>query len=92
MSAPIGNKFAAKAKEWEQALKRAMARKADGDFRATLDEIAVVVVAKALDGDKDAWTEIGNRLDGKPIQGIAGHDGGPARVIIGWMTTPQSES
>lgn len=48
MSAPIGNKFAAKAKEWEQALKRAMARKADGDFRATLDEIAKVDESKAF--------------------------------------------
>ena len=70
MAAPPGNQFAAKAKDWEQALKRAMARKAEGDFRVTLTKIADVVVDKALDGDKDAWREIADRLDGKPAQSL----------------------
>ena len=70
MSAPIGNKNAAKAKEWEQALKRAMARKAEGDFRNTLDVIASGVVDLAMGGNKDAWQEIANRMDGKPAQAI----------------------
>lgn len=72
MAAPIGNQYAAKAKEWEQSLKRAMARKADGDFRKTLDCIAERVVAAALDGERDAWREIADRMDGKPAQAIVG--------------------
>ncbi len=72
MAAPIGNQFAAKAKEWEQALKRAMARKAEGDFRKTLDAIASNVVDMALAGEREAWQEIGNRMDGKPAQAIVG--------------------
>jgi hypothetical protein len=70
MSAPVGNQFAAKAREWEQSLKRAMARKADGDFRKTLDAIATTVVDKALEGEREAWMEIGNRMDGKPAQAL----------------------
>ena len=70
MAAPIGNQFAAKAKDWEQALKRAMARKAEGDYRVTLTKIADVVVEKALDGDKDAWREVAERMDGKTAQGL----------------------
>lgn len=82
MGAPVGNQSAAKAKEWEQALKRAMARKADGDFRQTLDRIASEVVDKALAGEKDAWVEIGNRMDGKPAQAVdLGSD--PDRPVIG---------
>jgi hypothetical protein len=37
---------------------------------------------QALAGNKDAWKEIGERLDGKPAQAIVGHDGGPLTVEI----------
>lgn len=77
MAAPAGNQFAAKAKEWEQSLKRAMARRAEGDFRKTLDQIADTVVAQAISGDDKAWSEIGNRLDGKVPQAIVGSDEHP---------------
>jgi hypothetical protein len=89
MGAPVGNQSAAKAKEWEQALKRAMARKADGDFRQTLDKIASEVIDKALAGEKDAWMEIGNRMDGKPAQAIVGgaEDDEPVKVLqrVEWL-------
>jgi hypothetical protein len=39
--------------------------------REALERIAQRVVDKALDGDRDAIVEIGNRLDGKPRQEIA---------------------
>lgn len=70
MGAPVGNQNGAKAKEWAQSLQRAMARRAEGDFRVTLAEIADVVVGKALDGDKDAWREIADRMDGKTAQAV----------------------
>jgi len=56
-----GNNNAAKSKVWEQALARA-ARPKD------LEEIATVVVNAAKAGQQWAVQEIGNRLDGKPIQ------------------------
>lgn len=87
MPAPVGNQYAAKAKEWQQSLRRAMARKADGDFRGTLDKIAETVVDLALAGNKDAWQEIANREDGKPTQVIGGDaESAPVGVqVFGWM-------
>jgi hypothetical protein len=70
MAAAQGNQYSAKGKEWAQSLQRAMARRAEGDFRVTLAEIADVVVGKALDGDKDAWREIADRMDGKTAQAV----------------------
>lgn len=59
--APIGNQNAVKGKIWEQALKRA-ARPKD------LEEVAMKVLAAAKAGEAWAVTELGNRLDGKPMQ------------------------
>jgi hypothetical protein len=63
-----GNKNPAKAKPWKEALRKSLIQ-----FEATgikpgeaLAKIAERVVTDALAGDKDAWTEIANRLDGKP--------------------------
>jgi hypothetical protein len=83
MAAPLGNQFAAKAKEWEQSLKRAMARRADGDFRKTLDCIADRVIDQALEGDDKAWREIGDRIDGKVPQAIVGAaDHPPVQITL----------
>ena len=59
-------------KPWQEALKTAMARKAEGDYRLTLTKVAETVVEAALAGDRDAWKEIGDRMDGKPAQAIIG--------------------
>lgn len=69
-----GNQNARKAKLWEQALKRALARAAGSTVDAGLDKIADKVVAQAMNGDKDAWDEIAVRIDGKPAQAIIGGD------------------
>lgn len=78
MGAPVGNQNAKKAKRWQDALVKALARfeSAEGQIAAgqALDKIAEMVVMKALGGDKDAIAEIGNRLDGKPAQAIVGGD------------------
>jgi hypothetical protein len=46
-----------------------------------LRRIADVVIKKAIDGDKDAINEIGNRLDGKPAQAIEGTGDGGAIIL-----------
>ena len=85
MAAPVGNQNAKKAKRWEDALNKAMARfcTEDGKVKAgeALDKIAETVVMQALAGSKDAWQEIGNRLDCKVAQAIIGdEDSDPIQV------------
>ena len=73
MGAPSGNQNAKKAKRWQDALWKALQRFESRDIKAgeALDKLAERVVLDALGGSKDAWQEIGNRLDGKPHQTIA---------------------
>lgn len=66
--APIGNTNASKNRPWADALKRALARAANGKLDHGLDRIADRVVSAAMEGEKEAWQEIANRLDGKPTQ------------------------
>ncbi len=87
MAAPIGNQNARKAKRWEDALNKAMARYTSENVKVgeALDKIAETVVIQALAGSKDAWQEIGNRLDGKAPQALihTGDDeGGPVKQSI----------
>lgn len=67
MAAPKGNRNAAKGKDWESALRRALAQH---ESRQALTNIALKVVNKALEGDMAAIKEIGDRLDGKAAQSI----------------------
>lgn len=97
--APLGNQNAKKAKRWQDALNKALARFAteDGKVKAgeALDKIAETVVIQALAGDRDAWQEIGNRLDGKVAQAIIGGDDGdpPVRIArIELVALPPKES
>lgn len=69
MSAPIPATRRKSDKVWRDALIRALARRSEeGGFTAGLDAVADQVIAAATEGDKDAWKEIGDRLDGKPKQ------------------------
>ena len=75
--APKGNKNAAKKRlPWQQALKRSLTRYAakhgekSPNYRRGLDKVADQVVQDAVEGNKDAWMEIANRLEGKPAQEI----------------------
>lgn len=80
MPAPIGNQNAAKAKRWQKALERALARKF-GEVDEGLTIIAAQVVNAAEKGDRDAWREIGDRIDGKPAQTIQGDAENPLHLI-----------
>jgi hypothetical protein len=72
--APKGNRHAAKGRDWQDAIRFALASYEDSTVQRgrALKEIAKTVVRLALGGDKDAYQEIGNRLDGKPVQAVEG--------------------
>ena len=83
VGAPLGNTNSAKAKPWQKALERALARHG-GDVDSGLNPLAEKVLKLALDGDKDAWQEIANRLDGKPAQQLihSGDSESPLTITI----------
>jgi len=58
-------------KEWTWAgLLRSAMEKNNLDGESIKEEVASVLVAKAMDGDVPALKELGNRLDGLPKQSI----------------------
>lgn len=84
MPAPIGNQNAKQAKIWQQAIKRAVARRANGTIDSGLDELADKLIALVATGDLPALKELGDRLDGKPHQSVAldgDGEGGPLNII-----------
>jgi hypothetical protein len=85
MGAPVGNQNAAKAKMWRAAIERALEARGAGDRLAALNALAAKLLDKAEEGDMSALKELGDRLDGKSVQPIAGSDGDPAvQLEIGW--------
>ncbi len=77
-----GNKNAKKAKIWADAVRRAIARKANGDLSGGLDRLADKLVDAADAGEQWAVLELGNRLDGKPAQAIIGGDADDPAISI----------
>lgn len=77
--APEGNHNAAKGREWTEAIRHALLTYESDKIerKQALKAIAMRLVEKAIEGEKDAWQEIGNRLDGKPAQIIAGDADSP---------------
>lgn len=73
MAAPSGNQNAKKGKAWFDALRKECVQ------RNALEDIAKVVVEKALAGEQWAIQEIGNRMDGKPAQALE-HSGAVATL------------
>jgi hypothetical protein len=85
MAAPIGNQNAARAKVWKAAIERALEVRGAGDRLAALNALAEKLLAKAEEGDMSALKELGDRLDGKSVQPVAGDaDGPPVALEIGW--------
>jgi hypothetical protein len=70
MAAPVGNQNAKKAKIWEQAIKRALARKANSTVDKGLDALADKLIEAGMSGDPWALKEIGDRVDGKSVQQV----------------------
>lgn len=75
MGAPVGNQNAKKAKRWNAAITRALAKISDGQgVEAGLDKLAAQLVKAAEAGEQWALIEVGNRMDGKPAQVLVGGD------------------
>lgn len=76
-----GNQNARKAKLFEGALKRALARAA-GTVDEGLAKVADALVRAGVAGEQWAVKEIGDRLDGKPAQSVAlsGDEENPLRI------------
>ena len=85
VGAPLGNKNAAKAHIFYDAVKRAIAQDDGKRLRAAAEKLL------DLDAEGTPWAvqELANRLDGKPSQSVAltGDDGGPVqlgfKVVLG---------
>lgn len=74
--APLGNDNATKGKEFNLALRRALARKAnEPDYRKGLDLVADELVKAACAGEQWAVKEVADREDGKSVQAITVPDG-----------------
>lgn len=94
--AQLGNKNPSKNKPWREALDRALAqfehKLPDGSVAVKQGEvlraIADRIVLQALAGDKDAWQEIANRLDGKHIQPVDVEVDGTFTVTVKQFTLP----
>lgn len=69
MAAPAGNQNAKKPKDFESALRRALARSGES-VAGGLDTVADKLVAAAGLGEQWAVREVADRLDGKPKQAI----------------------
>ena len=88
MAAPKVPKGAKSDKEWRDTIRLAVyeVRKdpADGKAKKVLRQLARKLVDRALDGDIAALKEIGDRLDGKPVQGVelGGPEGVPVTFIM----------
>lgn len=66
MAAPIGNKNASKNRPWAEAINRALLAEDGKKLRAVAEKLIV----QALEGDVQALKEIGDRIDGKALQGL----------------------
>lgn len=80
--APAGNSNAAKGREWAAAIDRALAQRSKVDKVNALDALAEKLLRLCDEGDMTALKELGDRLDGKPVQAITGAGGGPLTVEI----------
>ena len=85
-----GNNNAGKNKAWREALDKELKQYVNKDASIergqALRRIARGVVEAALDGNKDAYQEIANRLDGRPAQSVSveGNPNKPIGVVLPW--------
>lgn len=77
MAAAIGNQYAARDKVWRRAIERALSERSLVEQRDALDSLADKLLAQCDKGDLVALKELGDRLDGKPSQVIAGDPEAP---------------
>lgn len=78
--APKGNNNASKNKVWSDAIRKVVVQ------RQALDALAIALVEKALSGDLQALKELGDRLEGKPVQSVEQDTNISGDVkVYGWL-------
>lgn len=68
--APLGNTNSAKNRVWSLAIQQALSKRSKGDQMKTLRELAEVLLSRCDEGDLSALKELGDRLEGKPLQSV----------------------
>ena len=84
MPAPKNPKGAKSDKLWREAISLALHEEDGVTQKKKLRRIAEKLVTLAMDGDMQAIKEIGDRMDGKPVQGIAGDSDQPFEHVFRW--------
>lgn len=81
--APLGNTNAKNKSIFQQAVKRALARKG-GNVEGGLNKVADKLIESALNGEQWAIKEIADRLDGKAAQAVSvgGDPDNPLNLIV----------
>lgn len=80
--APEGNQNSSKSNRlWAETIRRAVVQ-SDAE---RLRRIAEALLTKAEEGDMNAIKELGDRLDGKSVQGIEQKTEHSGEVQFGWL-------
>ncbi len=77
-----GNQAAAHGFRWRQAIANALKQRSKRDQVVALELLAHKLIDMALAGDLGAIKEIGNRLDGLPVQSVAVQEHKDLTVIV----------
>lgn len=85
---PHGNDYAKRGTMWRDAIRKAVTQD-----KGALDTIARKIIAAAKEGDLAAIREIGDRLDGKAVQGLelGGPNGKPIPSKIEMVVVDPNE-
>ena len=86
-----GNPNGLKPTPWAEALKIVAQEPVDLDGRKRLRLLAEKVFEMAMDGDMQAIQEIGNRLDGKPVQAVVADVTNNVTVDHSWVEQLQPD-
>ena len=77
-----GNQLGKNSYRWRDAINRALAKRSRKAMHDELELLANKLIDMALAGDLGAIKEIGNRLDGLPVQSVAVQDRTDLTVIL----------
>ena len=88
VGAPLGNNNGQKNRVWSLALEKALENRSKGDQMKSLIELANALIAKCLEGDMVALKELGDRIEGKPLQSIHNFE---RTIDIRWQAISRSE-
>lgn len=66
----IGNNNGGKNKLWSLAIQKAIRKRSKSEQLEELENIAEVLLNKCMEGDMVALKELGDRIEGKPMQSV----------------------